>query len=48
VNAFSKIYGANIARVSQFNNPLEQVVANGGWSNLLAGSCKKALNNQLK
>ncbi len=32
---------------SQCNNQLEQVVVNGGWSNLL-GFCRKGLNNQLK
>ncbi len=31
---------------SQCNNQLEQVIVNGGWSNLL-GSCRKGLNNQL-
>jgi hypothetical protein len=44
---FKNIWSKMCSVRSQCNNQLEQVVVNGGWSNLL-GSCREGLNNQLK
>ncbi len=46
-SGFKNIWSKTCSLRSQCNNQREQVVVNGGWSNLL-GSCRQGLNNQLK